>query len=310
MHKPVIWQISALHIADNRTLISGVLLNDMPYRYSKSISAVSNLLKLSKSYFTSPSTGVNISITSNRNTLETTTDKNGCFEIITNSLHKGTLEIRISNTLETLQTIQVYPIIQKNSTSKFDIISDIDETLITSYTAHLFKRISTLMFITPYKRKPIYFTQNLLEKFRKHDTRVIYISKSESNLFGMLTTFIEHHKLPQGHLFLTPYLKFRQIFKPKLADYKLNKIRFMLKNTGNKKYILLGDDSQKDIEIYTKIAQEFPESILKIVIRQTKQELLPVHKKLIESLKKIGVSVLCFNDQNDINILNDLNVLI
>lgn len=283
---------------------------DSPYTYDKQISGVRNLLKVIKSYFIHVYGDMDVLITTNNKTIETRTDKYGGFSIIVDFLHEGDLRIEIPDGKEPLKTLQSYPIIFPNTNGPFDIISDIDDTIIVSYTADLFKRVSALAFTSPHDRKVVGFTKNLYKEFEKLDARVFYISKSESNLFALLTSFIEHNNLLVGKLILTPYLKFGQLIHPKKGrNYKLNKIKFILENTSNKKYVLFGDDSQRDMEIYSSIAEEFPNRILKIYIRQTKRKILPYQKKMWERLKLVDAPVTYFDDKTNVDIQTEINQL-
>ena len=304
---PVVWQISALHL-NKRTLLSGVLLKGIPFAYDKQLSNFRNLLKVIKSYFIAAYANKEISITSNGKTINTSTDKNGGFSVVVDSLHNGELNVNIAGHEKPLKILQSYPIIFQNTESPFDVISDIDDTIIVSYTADFFKRIGTIAFTSPQKRKTIDFTQKLFEEFKKQDARVFYISKSERNLFAMLTSFIEHNNLPKGNLILTPYLKFSQLFHPKKGrDYKLKNIRFIIENSGNKAFVLIGDDSQRDMEIYTDIANEFPKRVLKIYIRQTKRKILPYQRRMWESLKSTAVPVVYFKADTNFKEQNNLD---
>ena len=303
---PIVWQISALHL-HKRTLISGVLLKGIPFTYNKQIGNFRNLLKVIKSYFIAAYANKKISITLNGKTINTSTDKNGNFSVIVETLHKGVININIASHEKPLEILQSYPIVFQNTESPFDVISDIDDTIIVSYTANFFKRIGTLAFTSPQNRKAISFTQKIFKEFKKQDARVFYISKSESNLFAMLTSFIELNNLPKGKLILTPYLKFSQLFHPKKdRNYKLKNIRFIIENSDNKAFVLIGDDSQRDMEIYSDIANEFQKKILKIYIRQTNRKVMPYQKRMWENLKSTGVPVVYFNTDTSINELNDL----
>jgi phosphatidate phosphatase APP1 len=307
---PVIWQISICHLTNNRTLFRGVILNNAPFKYDTKIGALRNLVKVIKSYFITVYANKDILIKSNSEKINATTDTHGSFQIIAEFKHIGEIKIYTEGQNEPLKQLQSYPTTFHETNSAFDVISDIDDTIIVSYTADLFKRISTIAFKTPHKRKVIEFTQNMFTEFNKLDARIFYVSKSESNLFGMLTAFIEHNKLPKGPLFLTPYLKLYQLVSPKKEiNFKIDRIRFLIKNTDNKKYVLFGDDSQRDIEIYTAIAMDFPQRILKIYIRQTKSKVLPKQKRMMENLVLTGVPLNYFMSDDILQVSHELTQL-
>jgi len=63
------------------------------------------------------------------------------------------------------------------------------------------------------------------------------------------------------------------------------------------------------MEVYSKIAQEFPERILKIYIRQTKRKVLPYQKRMWEKLKLTEIPILYFNDHTNLDFQDEFNQL-
>ena len=186
---PVVWQIAALNL-NNRTLFYGVLLKDIPYSFNKKVIGLKNLINVIRSYFINAYANKNISITSNGKTTNVITDKNGSFRAVTDNLQKGEVKISIPGKDEPLRVLQSYPITFKNTDSDIDVISDIDDTIIVSNTASFFKRLGTLAFKAPKKRKLINYTKKMFDAFIEQNSRIFYVSKSESNLFKALTDFI------------------------------------------------------------------------------------------------------------------------
>lgn len=303
---PVVWQISVLHL-NNKTLFKGVLLSGVPYSLSKKSGSLRNLFKVISSYFVNSYANKKILIASNNQTISTSTDKNGSFSVLMEGLHYGEVKISIPDKMEPLIFSQNYPIIHENTDSLFDIISDIDDTIIVSHIRNFFKRIITLAFKTPHKREVIGFSKKMFHVLQKHQARIFYISKSESNLFWLLTEFIKHNKLPKGVLFLTPHLNFIQLLNPKKdISFKIDNISLLIKNSGNKNYVLFGDDGQLDIQIYSEIAKTFPKRILKIYIRQTNSEISPHQKSMMDDLNSTGVPVKYFMSDDELEISDEL----
>ncbi|MCF6171766.1 MAG: App1 family protein [Bacteroidales bacterium] len=297
---PVVWQISAIHF-NNKTLLKGVLLTVAPIGYSKQQGRLRNLLKVVNSYFIAVYGNKEIFIRVHGKTIAARTDKYGSFSVAVGFPIEEKPVIESGETGQALRILQDYPVIFKTTTGPFDVISDIDDTILVSYTAKFFKRIGTLSLTSPQKRKSIPFTLKLLNEFETRNCRVFYISKSESNLFGLLNSFIEHHALPKGILLLTPYLRLTQLVRPKKGrDFKLKHIRFILGQSENKLLVLIGDDSQRDMEIYTGVALEFPGRIANVFIRQTKPFRSMRQKKQWESLKKAMPSAVYFGDDDEV----------
>ncbi|MDF0707460.1 App1 family protein [Muricauda sp. 334s03] len=298
---PVVWQLSALPLIDKRTLIMGVLLTNVPYDVARKSGSFRNLINITKTYSVRPYSNKNISLIADGVTTKTKTDANGSFWTIADYQHRRGIDVMVHGRNRPLGIIHNYPIAHKSLGNTLGVISDIDDTIIESFTADFFKRVSVLLFKTPKKRKPIDFTHKLFKVFEERKANTYYVSKSESNLFGTLTNFIEHSGLPKGVLFLTPYMSLWKLLSTKKAkDFKMNRIRFLIENSAEEKYILLGDDSQRDMEIYFETAKAFPKNILKIYIRQTKPKINLSKKQGIESLKNTGIPVKYFKADDDL----------
>lgn len=83
----------------------------------------------------------------------------------------------------------------------------------------------------------------------------------------MLYGFIENHHFPPGSF----HLRHNAGLLSKLVDTagssKQDSISRIMRDFPHRKFILIGDSAEIDLEIYTRIATEFPDQILKIFIR-------------------------------------------
>jgi len=286
-------------------------LNRAPFVYDKRISNTINLVNVLKSYFISVYADKELTIAYKEHRISVRTNHYGGFSTVVDFIMDDVPELFHPASTIPLRIIQNYPIIFPYSSHTVDVISDIDDTIIVSHSSNLFKRIGTLVFRAPHKRKSIKLSSSLLNTFVKNGASVIYVSKSESNLFGLLTAYIDYNSLPQGCLILTSFLKLQQLFKSKKGvDYKLDNIRFILENTYQKKYVLIGDDSQKDIDVFLRVVEQFPERILKVYIRQTKNSLSKSQKKNWEKLKSSKVASLYYRNESETQVIKDVEQLL
>jgi phosphatidate phosphatase APP1 len=295
----VVWKISIINL-DSKAILDGVVLKKAPFTYSGRISSLRNLMKVIRSYYIPRFSGEKIQVIAGDLRIETTTDVNGSFREIIGQRLSG--EVKVFAGTEPLEILQDYPIFFEPTKSAVDVISDIDDTIMVSHTARDLKRIGTLAFKGPLRRKAIPFTQKLLGKLSEMDARIIYVSKSESNLFSMIAAIIRHHNLPRGALILTPYLKLRQLFSyDKGKDYKLNHIRLIMEHSAAKKFVLLGDDSQRDMEVYAQIAEAFPHRVFRIYVRQTARLKNQKHKDTWEKIQSTGISARYFESNDKVD---------
>lgn len=308
--KAIVWELAVLDLNKNKYWCTGCILKGHHVFNYKNNSALKNALHVLKSYFIKAYANQEICIQTPTETVRTRTDSKGRFRVVTNVDLKKNIKITVPNSDNPLRIVQEYPIYFQEQQRTLDIISDIDDTILVSNTANVFKRIKTLLLLVPEKRAVIEFTKNVYFAWQDVKPRMFYISKSESNLFMLLTTFITHNNLPKGMLTLTPYSSFYQLLvEKKPLDFKLNAIRFLMTHTRSKQYILIGDDSQKDMAIYTDIVKEFPNLILKVYIRQTGKTSNSHQQKMWKALEATGVSASYFMPEHSEFILNEIKDL-
>ena len=298
---PVVWQISAVEFPEI-THISGVILDsDVSGGHGKR-GILKNIAGVIRSYSLKTYNNREIIIQYGGKRISAGTDAYGGFSIEVREGRAEEVQVFLPGDQNPLKIIQDYPVIIRDTDSALAIISDIDDTILVSHTASLFKRLSTLFLVTPQNRKSIDFTYRLLKTVNEKRGRVFYVSKSESNLFEILTSFIRKNGLPEGKLFLTPYLNFRRLVRPKKGkDFKEEAMRFIIDRSPGKKFILLGDDTQRDMEIYTYIAKRYPEQIIRIYIRKTRKNLLGKKMEHLNNMNGLPLPTFYFSDDDDVS---------
>jgi len=261
-------------------------------------SRISHFLFVVRSYFRKPVKKALIKVKLGFLDVEFTTDNKGHFSKVIKSDLPVSFEFFYKN--KALKITEDYPVLFPKPNSDYEVISDLDDTVLLSHTASALKRIRNILFLAPRKKKTILFTFHLMQCFKELRFRVHYLSKSESNLYQVIADFIGFHGLPKGALLLTPHLRWNQLLKPnKGKDYKLEHIKELLINLPAKKFILLGDDTQRDMEIYTRIINEFKDQIRLVFIRQTRINRTPKQKNLWKELRNTGVEAYYFDDRED-----------
>src|SRR5690606_20066198 len=122
-----------------------------------------------------------------------------------------------------------------------------------------------------------------------------YLSNSEQNLYPMLYRFLVLNKFPSGPLMLRQYVHLRSWVWRKISGKPNKHKRVMLEKIvelfPNRKFVLLGDNTQRDLTIYFDLAKLRPELIRCVIIRQASV------KKLDE---KLMVEAADFFERNNI----------
>jgi phosphatidate phosphatase APP1 len=206
------------------------------------------------------------------------TDQSGSFwcEADLNEKQTRLIEIRIAPSgKRVLLTEELYPNKIHSVETHTIVISDLDDTLIHSFIKNKLVQIKTLLFTTVEKRKAVQDIAHLIKRFSLAGADAFYVSNSEQNLYPMLFRFLTINKFPPGPLFLRQYIHMRDMFSRRLLgkkhSHKMNILGKLMELFPNKKYILIGDNTQKDLAIYLKLADMFPERIRYIIIRKVRE---------------------------------------
>jgi len=152
------------------------------------------------------------------------------------------------------------------------VVSDIDDTLVHSFINDKLMKFRTLMFTTMEKRKAVTNMQELLKDFASRNAVPVYLSNSEQNLYPLIFRFLKHNHFPQGPLFLKQMRKLWDVVLnvkiPPKNTHKITTLEEMLSLFPEKKFILMGDNTQHDVPIYLSAAEKFGKNIRYIIIRK------------------------------------------
>lgn len=156
------------------------------------------------------------------------------------------------------------------------VISDIDDTVLVSHSTRLIRKMSLILFRNAYTRTTIPFIKHWHGHISQlnHDTYpddFFYVSNSEWNLYDFLEDFFEFNGLPKG-VFLLQNLKrgLRDLVSAGSTNqsHKYGSIRFLMNFFPEKPFILIGDNGQRDMDIYSMICRQSPERVKGIMIRK------------------------------------------
>jgi len=97
---------------------------------------------------------------------------------------------------------------------------------------------------------------------------IFYVSSSPWNIYDVITEFMDIQKIPKGPLVLRDWdINLSALSGARHFDHKGVAIRNVMGLYPSMKFILIGDTSQHDPEIYRQIVGEFPERVSCIYIR-------------------------------------------
>jgi phosphatidate phosphatase APP1 len=188
-----------------------------------------------------------------------------------------------------------------NST-QYAFISDIDDTLLISHSSSSLKKLRLLFIRNPRSRKPFedgvkfYHLLSLAHSDPFIPNPFFYVSSSEWNLYEYLTEFFLHNGFPEGVLILNKIKRFYQLFKTGKSNHQLkfHRISRILDLFPKQNFILLGDNSQRDPELYKALANQYPDQIHAIYIRKIRHRTINSTKRILDSISNKNIHVCLF----------------
>ncbi|HEY1055509.1 MAG TPA: phosphatase domain-containing protein, partial [Emticicia sp.] len=243
-----------------------------------------NTIQLVKLFFVKPLPNMRVNLQWGNQQLYSTTESDGFFKFEWQSdteVAAGWHEITIH-----LINEQNEPIVSGQGkifvphSTQYGFISDIDDTVLVSHSADTGKKLRTMFTKNPRSRKTfadaVKFYQLLSLAHTSPDllNPFFYVSSSEWNLYDYLNEFFKHNDLPKGAFLLNQIKKWYQLLKTGRTKHegKLVRVIRILQAFPKQKFVLLGDNSQRDPEIYTSIANKYSEQIAAIYIRNISEE--------------------------------------
>jgi phosphatidate phosphatase APP1 len=191
--------------------------------------------------------------------------------------------------------------------TQYGFISDIDDTFLISYSRNLRKRLYVLFTKNARTRKPFEGVVRHYQLLANTDTTLdnpnpfFYVSSSEWNLYDYINEFNRSYGMPEGVYLLSQMKKWYELLRSGQTKHngKFVRIARVLKEFPHKKFILLGDDTQKDAEIYARIAQGFKDRILCVYLRQVGKSRKPHAEFFIKEMRTYGVEVCYFKKSEE-----------
>lgn len=190
---------------------------------------------------------------------------------------------------------------------EFAFISDIDDTFLISHSSNLRKRLYVLFTKNARSRKPfegvVNHYQLLASTGADRDTHNLffYVSSSEWNLYDYIFEFAKNNKLPKGIYLLNQLKTFSQVFKTGQNNHKTKFMRIsrIMEAYPDQKFILLGDDSQEDPNIYAAVVEHFPQNIYAIYLRHVLKSSHERVGKIVDKIKEKGIHCCYFTHSSE-----------
>ncbi|MCB2207259.1 MAG: DUF2183 domain-containing protein [Bacteroidetes bacterium] len=273
-------------------------------------SKISNILSMMKRYVGDEFAGLKLRIEYEGNVKEVETNEEGFFscqfkiekptskEILWTSASYLLLDKIMADQPEVSTTGDVLMISQN---PEFIIVSDVDDTFLVSHSTQFVKKIRLMLFKNAMTRLPFPGVAAFYKALQKGlDERIFnpifYVSSSERNLYDLLVDFCEFRGIPKGPFLLRNFqTSLLKLLKAGGGNHlhKLESIKALLNFFPDIPFVLIGDSSQRDPEIYMQAVSEFPGRIKIIYIRAVgSKQKIEKTKNIADEVAKSGVEML------------------
>ncbi|OQE44742.1 hypothetical protein PENCOP_c002G01283 [Penicillium coprophilum] len=147
------------------------------------------------------------------------------------------------------------------------LISDIDDTVKHSAIASGAKEMFRNTFVRELNELTVEGVSDWYCKLADQGVKIHYVSNAPWQLYPLLERYFKMVGLPPGSFHLKQYSGMLQgIFEP-TAERKRGSLEQILRDFPERKFILVGDSGEADLEVYTDIVLANPGRILGIFIR-------------------------------------------
>lgn len=171
----------------------------------------------------------------------------------------------------------------------FGVISDIDDTVIQSDVGNFLRMVSTVLLSNARTRLPLPGVAAFYRALHagpdgQAGSPMFYVSNGLWNLYDLLEDFFRLNRIPGGPvLLLRNWGVYRDELLPtRQRNHKLGLIRPILEMYPELPFILIGDSSEADPEIYHSVVRRYGNRILAVYIRNVSRD--PERSEAIHAL--------------------------
>ncbi len=239
-----------------------------------------NLKRGARQFFNDEAEHLPLRMTIGNASFETLTDEEGYFSLEAKTpeiLHSGWQMLPIQSIPseadeKVITNIGAILIVPPENTR--GIISDVDDTIVVSEVLDKSRLLANTFLKNAAQREAVqgvapFFQQMLQQNPAPQSAAMIYLSASPRQLYESIDLFLNKNQFPKGIL-ITKRIGLDDKSDP-LTDqmaYKIGKIETVLARLPWVTFTLVGDDGEKDPEIYAEIKQRHPARIDDIFIRR------------------------------------------
>ena len=222
-----------------------------------------------RNFVTVPCVRVPITIRVGGRRIKALADRGGYIDVRVrgHGLKPGWHEVGVRSVASKTATAHVH-IVSDDQT--FGIISDIDDTVISTLLPRPLIAAWNSFIRDESARQAVPGMARLYrELLDQHPgAPVVYISTGAWNTHDFLSRFLRRHRYPSGPMLLTDWGPTNTGWFRSGPAHKRDSILQLTRDFPNISWLLVGDDGQHDLELYTSFAELAPDRVRAIAIRQ------------------------------------------
>jgi len=186
--------------------------------------------------------------------------------------------------------------------TQYVFVSDIDDTFLVSHSRRLLKRLYLLLTKNAHSRRSFEDVNKHYQLLAHAKTSAampnpfFYVSSSEWNLYELIKEFCRKQQMPEGVFLLSQLKSLGQVLSSgqNNHDGKYMRIARVMLSFPGQQFIFLGDDTQKDPEIYATLVGNFPGRVKAVYLRQMRTTPRDTDLRNISSMAASGTEVCYF----------------
>lgn len=147
------------------------------------------------------------------------------------------------------------------------IISDVDDTIKHTAVAQGARELFRNTFVRDLKSLGVKGMSSWYKSARDRGAIVHYVSNSPWQIWPTMRAFFDVQGLPFGSVHLKQYSGFLQGILEPAGERKRANVESILREFPMRRFILVGDSAEQDLELYTDLAQAYSDRIVGIFMR-------------------------------------------
>ncbi|WP_134772077.1 App1 family protein [Ornithinimicrobium flavum] len=232
-------------------------------------------------FLSAPAVGVPVRVCAGQAEHVATTDRGGYVdvEVTGHGLEPGWQEVQVGLANGDTLTVSVFVVADD---TPLGLVSDIDDTVMVTHLPRILIAGWNTFVRSEQVREPVAGMGAMYRALvAEHPGMpVLFLSTGAWNTAPALTRFLRRHDYPVGPLLLTDWGPTNTGWFRSGQEHKERELRRLRETFPDVRWILVGDDGQHDPVIYGQFAEEFPEAVEAICIR----ELTPAEQLLSSGL--------------------------